>query len=416
MKIGIFMTGLLSVVATATFAQKGELSNAQSELDKYEASRQNSITAALATQSITNAKTSIDKAAANEKTAALPQTFALKGAVYSALALRDTVPATSAPLFSTADEAQKKAIQLDTKGENKKLIDYTNRNLAQYQLTKGVKEYQAKKFGDAYKSFDYYRTIMPEDTNAIYYTGLAAVNSENYPAAITNYNKLLTTNYSGKDKIYQDLTSIYLASKDTAGALKIADEAVAKFPNNGEFRKRAIEIELQSGKQQEVLSKITSAIAADPKNKTLYYYAGLTYSGLAENAAKSLKAAAPAAKAALQKTKEENFTKAADMYKKALEIDPNYFEANLNLGFVLINPAIDAYNAANKLPASKQKEYDAAVAKANAMFDAAGPYLKKAVELNPKSPDALGNLKTYYLGKKDQAHAAEVQKQIDALK
>src|ERR1700749_4753544 len=107
---------------------------------------------------------------------------------------------------------------------------------------------------------------------------------------------------------------------------------------------------------------------------------------------------------------------AKQLYKKALEIDPNYFEANLNLGYVLLNPAIDMYNAANKLPASQQKAYDAAVAKAGAQFDLAKPYLQKAVELNPKSYDALNNLKTYYLGKKDAAHAAELQKQIDALK
>lgn len=419
MKIGILMTGLLSVVATATFAQKGELSNAQSELDKYITASQggaSSITATLANTSIANAKTSIDKAAANEKTAALPQTYALKAGVYSALALRDTVASTSAPLFSTAEEALKKAKDLDAKKENTKLIDYSSRNLAQYQLTKGVKEYQAQKFGDAYKSFDYYRSVMPEDTNAIYYTGLAAINSQNYPAAISNYNKLLTTNYSGKERIYQDLTSIYLSSKDTTNALKVATEAVSKYPNNADFRKREIEIELQSGKQKEVLDKITAAIAADPKNKSLYYYAGLTYSQTAEAAANDLKKATAANKAALQKTKEENFAKAAEMYKKALEIDPNYFEANLNLGYVLIAPAIDAYNAANKLPASKQKEYEAAIAKATGLFDAAGPYLKKAVEINPKSAEALGNLKTYYMGKKDNVHAAEVQKQIDALK
>jgi hypothetical protein len=35
-----------------------------------------------------------------------------------------------------------------------------------------VKEYGSGKYDLAYKSFDYYRTVLPEDTNAIYYTGL----------------------------------------------------------------------------------------------------------------------------------------------------------------------------------------------------------------------------------------------------
>jgi tetratricopeptide (TPR) repeat protein len=213
-----------------------------------------------------------------------------------------------------------------------------------------------------------------------------------------------------------DLSSLYLASKDTTNALKSVSDGITKYPSNTDLRKREIEISLQTGKEKEVIQKIQTALAADPKNKTLYYYAGLTYSQTAESIIKEQgKAKDPAAKATLQQQKVDNYNKAADMYKKALEIDPNYFEANLNLGYVILNPAIDAYNAANKLPANKQKEYDAAIAKANAQFDLAKPYLIKATELNPKSLDALTNLRTYYLGKKDNVNAEATKKKIDAL-
>lgn len=410
------MAGLLGLVSATAFAQKGELNNAKSEYEKYEGLRSQKAMAVMANTSLTNAKTSIDKASLNEKTAVLPQTYALKGVIYSCLAVQDSVPATSLPLFTTADEALKKATELDTKGESKAIIHTGQVNLAQYQLTKGVAEYTAGKYDLAYHSFDYYRTVLPEDTNAIYYTGLAASNAKNYPAAISNYTKLLTTNYSKVQSAYLDLSSVYLASKDTAGAIKIVGEGVAKYPANVDLRKREIEISLAAGKQGEITSKIQSALAADPKNKTLYYYAGLTYSQTAEAVIKEQeKAKDPAAKAALQPKKVENYNKAAEMYKKALEIDPDYFEANLNLGYVILNPAIDAYNAANKLPANKQKEYDAAIAKANVQFDMAKPYLVKAVELQPKSIDALTNLRTYYLGKKDDVNATATKKKIDAL-
>jgi Tfp pilus assembly protein PilF len=416
MKIKLLMAGLLGLVSATAFAQKGELSTAKSEYDNYEGLRGSKATLAVATKSLGTAKTSIDKAAVNEKTAALPQTFALKGAIYAALAVQDTVAATSLPLFTTADESLKKAKELDTKAENKQVIDNAYLNLAQYQLTKGVAEYGAQKYDQAYHSFDYYRTVLPEDTNAIYYTGLAAANAKNYPAAITNYNKLVTTKYSKNAGVYMDLSSLYLASKDTTNALKSVSDGITKYPSNTDLRKREIEISLQTGKEKEVIQKIQTALAADPKNKTLYYYAGLTYSQTAETIIKEQgKAKDPAAKATLQQQKVDNYNKAADMYKKALEIDPNYFEANLNLGYVILNPAIDAYNAANKLPANKQKEYDAAIAKANAQFDLAKPYLVKATELNPKSLDALTNLRTYYLGKKDNVNAEATKKKIDAL-
>jgi tetratricopeptide (TPR) repeat protein len=161
----------------------------------------------------------------------------------------------------------------------------------------------------------------------------------------------------------------------------------------------------------------------DPKNKTLYYYAGLTYSQVAdENEAKATKAKDDATKKPLQQTAADDYTKAAENYKKALEIDPDYFDANLNLGYVLMRPAIDMFNQARLIPANKQKDYEAARLKADALFDLAKPYLQKAVEINPKSVDALSNLRNYYKGKYDPANAAansakaaELKKQIDAL-
>jgi hypothetical protein len=430
MKIKLLMIGLSGLISATAFAQKGELNNAQSEYDKYESMRgqKAAVIVASANASLANAKTSIDKASANEKTGSLPLTYALKGTIYSALAVQDTVPATAEPAFSTAEEALKKAKELDTKGENKKMIDGAYLNLAQYKLNSGIKEYQNKVYDQAYKSFDFYRTVLPEDTNAIYYTALAAANAGNkdakfYPLAITNYNKLVTTKYSGNAKVYLDLSSLYLLSKDTVNAIKAADDGVAKYPANAELRKREIEIALQTGKQSDILVKIQGAIANDPKNKTLYYYAGLTYSQLGDaDNAKSLKATDDASKNTLHPSALDNYSKGGDMYKKALEVDPDYFEANLNYGYVLIRPAIDLYNAANKLPANKEKEYQAAIAKSNAQFDVAKPYLLKAVELNPKSVDALTNLRSYYRGYSDKAHtaeysakAADLKKQIDAL-
>jgi hypothetical protein len=48
-------------------------------------------------------------------------------------------------------------------------------------------------------------------------------------------------------------------------------------------------------------------------------------------------------------------------------------------------------------------------------FDRAFPYLDKAVKIDPKSLNALQNLKTYYVIKKNTAKVAELTKQITAL-
>jgi hypothetical protein len=426
MKIKFLMAGLLGLVSTAALAQKSELSNAQTEYESYSVTSVSAqkipMLKAKAKTSLTNAKTSIDKASANAKTATMPLTYAVKAAIYGALAEEDSVETTSAVNYNTASEALKQAKLADTKNENAKLLNEATIRLERYQLNKGVNEYQNKKYVNAYKSFDNYRALSPEDTTAIFYTALAATNAGSvdpkyYQYAISNYNKLVTTKYSKNPQAYLDMSAIYLHVKDTVGALKAVNEGVIKYPKDSELRKRQIEIALQTGKQNDIISSVETAIANDPKNKTLYYYSGLTYSQIADADFANLgKIKDPAAKAAMRQKVLDNYVKAAEMYKKGLEIDPNYFEANLNLGYVLMRPAIDTYNAANSLPANKQKEYEQQIAKAGAQFEIAKPYLLKAVELNPKSIDALTNMMNYYRGKKDNANAAKMKAQIDALK
>ncbi|EHQ30746.1 tetratricopeptide repeat protein [Mucilaginibacter paludis] len=392
MKIRFLITGLSLVSVTAVFAQKGVLNDAQDAYNKYDALRGSQLKMAL--PSLTEAKTLIDKAAANEKTANLPLTYTVKGGVYSSLALLDTIPSTSTPLFITADEALKKAKELDTKGEYKKQIENGYRNLAQYKYNIGFKSYKAGNYNASYEAFNYYRTVLPEDTNAIYLTGLAAVNAKKYPEAIANYSNLVTTKYSNNANIYSDLVSIYLMNRDTTGALKAVTEAVAKYPANANLTNREIQLYLQTGRIKEVSDKLDKAIANDPKNKSLYYYSGYIY------------------------LQSKNYDKAAEQLNKALAIDPEYYEANLSMGYVYLNPGIDIFNKANNLPTTKvnQKKYDDMSASAVALFEKAKPYLVKASEINPKSMDALTSLRNVYLGKKDNVNANLIQKKIDALK
>jgi tetratricopeptide (TPR) repeat protein len=407
--------GLAVLFATPAFAQKGELSNAKSSFETYDALRAAN-SGPLVKNALTKAKIAIDKAAQNEKTATLPETYALRALIYAHTAMADTIESTSAPIFAAAEEALVKAKEADTKKENEKYFASTETALAQSRMSIGAILYKEKKYDDAYKAFDLAQKYIKGDTLAIYYAGISAATGKNNKGAIDQYKKLTATKFSELDKVYMDLSSLYLSEKDTVNAMNIAAEAVQKFPSNAELRKREIEISLQAGKAQQVLDKITSAISNDPKNKTLYLYAGLVYSQAADaGVAKISKTKDAAALVSLQKEKADNYTKAADMYKKAIEIDPNFFDAILNMGYVNLNPAIDTYNAAQQLPAAKQKEYDAALVKAKAQFDAAKPYLEKATELQPNSVDAWSNLRTYYIGVQNAAKANEIKAKIEEL-
>ena len=199
---------------------------------------------------------------------------------------------------------------------------------------------------------------MP-DTTAIYYSALSAGqagndNAKYYGYAETDYNKLLATSFSQNAKIYNYLSTLYMISKDTANALKTINAGVEKYPANATLREVQVRTALLAGKQAEVIGQIDAAIANDPKNKVLYYYKGLTYSRIGDDAeSKASKTKDAATKASFNKEMLDNYAKAADAYKKAIEIDPDYFDANLNLGNALMKPAIDLYNQANSLPTNR---------------------------------------------------------------
>lgn len=388
MKSLVFAFALLGCAYSAS-AQKGELSTAKTNYEKYIALK-DAGSLALAGPSLTIAKTSIDKASLNEKTAIDASTWAYKALIYANLALNEADAATAEALIKSAGDDFSKAVDMDTDKKNANLITAGNDAFAQFQLNKGVKAFQAQDFKQAYTAFEQSLIYRPADTLLTYYSGLAAINAVDYTSAIKRYEELLTTDYSANREIALDLSKLYSMQKDTVNAIRIASVYATKF-NDQALATQEIELSLMSGKQKQVIERILAQITLDPKNKLEHFYLGIAYDALKE------------------------FKKAEDAYKKAIDLDANYFDATLNLGSGILNNGIDLYNKANTLPANKQKEYDAAMKAAFVEFDRAFPYLDKAVKIDPKSLNALQNLKTYYVIKKNTAKVAELTKQISAL-
>jgi tetratricopeptide (TPR) repeat protein len=388
MKSLVFAFALLGCAYSAS-AQKGELSTAKTNYEKYIALK-DAGSLVLALPSINSAKASIDKAAVNEKTAVDASTWVYKAMIYSDLALLDTVSVSAEQTLATAKEDLKKAIDLGGAAQNAGNIERTNNLFAQFELNKGVKAFQTQKFSLAYEAFENSLVYKPSDTTLTYYAGLAAINAQNYTAAIKKYGELVKLDYSANKLIALDLSKLYAMEKDTVNAIAVASTYATKF-NDQALATQEIELSLMSGKQKQVIERILAQIALDPKNKLEYFYLGIAYDAL------------------------KDFKKAEDAYKNAIELDANYFDATLNLGSGILNNGIDMYNKANTLPANKQKEYDLAIKAAQVDFDRAFPYLDKAVKIDPKSLIALQNLKTYYVIKKNTAKVAELTKQISAL-
>lgn len=391
MKIKSFiLAAVFSASTLMVFAQKGEVTSARTNYEKF-LGLKDANSMLLALPNIKAAKTSIDKAVVHAKTLEDPAAWTYKALIYGELALLDSVPETSKPLIEEAKAAHKKASELDKAGENKANLENVYGSVfSQYELNQGVKAYQTNEFANAYTAFNNALSFRPGDTTITYYAGLSAINAKNYKAGIQSYESLIKTNFSANSQIYLDLSRLYTMEGDTARAIAVASEGANKF-NDANLATQEIELSLMSGKQKEVIARISEQAQKDPKNKLYPYYLGIAYSTIGES------------------------SKAEEAYLTALKIDPNFADASTNIGGIILNKGINLFNKANQLPQNQQKEYEAMIKIGEVELEKALPYLIKSNELDPKSRIALENLKTYYIIKKNQEKVTEISAKLENL-
>ena len=389
MKVKSILLGTLVFATSAAFSQTSNLRKAKASYNKFNEVKSVG-NSALGISDLNTAKDALDKAIEHEKTMDLPETWTYYALVNADLALLDSTE-TADQYIQTAVEAREKAISLDTDKENEQNINILGSILAQYELNKGAKLWDEQDFMGAYNAFDNGLKYLPGDTTLLYYSGMAAVNAQDYEKALAKYVELVPIDsFSNNRQITLDVSRLYLMQGDTTNAIKYAEIGTQKYPEDGELATQHIELNLMAGNDEETIKSINDQVSKDPENKNLHYYLGIAYNETGD------------------------VEKAEAAYKKALEIDPDYLDANINLGGLILNKGIDHFNKTNNADL-QQAEYDAEIKKAYDIFDSALPYLQKAVDIDGTSHIALTNLKRYYEIKEDQAKIDELQARIDAL-
>ncbi|MHB8131109.1 MAG: tetratricopeptide repeat protein, partial [Mobilitalea sp.] len=126
----------------------------------------------------------------------------------------------------------------------------------------------------------------------------------------------------------------------------------------------------ENDKQDEALSYINVAKAKEPNNFSLFWAEGVLY------------------------MQQEKYDEAITNLLKSIEIKPELFDTQFNLGVCYYNKAAAMILAANDIMDAKQ--YDVAKAAANEVFVKAIPYFLKSLELKPDDVDTLKSLKELY--------------------
>lgn len=389
LKFIILSMAMLTLASTA-ISQTSQLRRGKTSYEKY-ADVKALGSAQLGIADLKAAETALSRAIEHDRTKDLAETWVFYALVQADMALVDETEVGTAA-YATAKEARQKAMELDTDGAQAPNLELLNFLLAQYELNQGVAAWDLEDFATAYTAFDRGGEYLPGDTTFLFYAGLAAVQTQDYKNALAKYEQIVPIDsFSNHKQIMLDISRIYVMEGDTAKAIQFANMGREQYPEDGEMANQYIELNLMAGKETEVISTIESQVARDPSNKTLHYYLGLAYNATGD------------------------YEKAEAAYKAALAVDPEYVDANINLGGLILNRGIDHWNVTNNERDITQQQYDAQILVAQGIFDEAYPYLQKAVDTDNTNYIALSNLQKYYQIKDDQEKVDELQRMIDAL-
>jgi tetratricopeptide (TPR) repeat protein len=242
--------------------------------------------------------------------------------------------------------------------------------------------FDQKRYADVVKAFEVYLSIpdlkmfepneLKKDSTykmVKYYTAIAAINANDTVKSIDLLLQLKNDNYELKN-VYELLYQQYAAQKDTAKFVATLKEGASKFPAEPFFMQNLINYFIYSGKNAEALDYLNKAIEEEPKVAQYQYVKGNL----------------------LEMNKDIDGARAA--FEKAIELKPDYAEAEASIGRLYYNQAVNMLLAANDI--KDVTIYNQKVADATVVFKQALPYFEKAHQMNPKDADITSTLKKLY--------------------
>ena len=366
MKKIILLAALSLTFVMSGYAQKRERTDAYLALQKGK---------------LKEAKVAIDQAIKNPKTINDAKTWLYYGEIYY------KISTSMLPVYRNLDSLApsksltglKKAIKLDDK--HKRITEDANKYigmLAKVFYAKGADSFKGKDYASAVKSFqkayDISKSLGKNDTTTAYNIGICAFMAKEPKVASKYLKEVIDLNFKEPNAFIFYARSLK-AEGDTAAAKKALELGKTRFPKSLSILLEETQIYLEQGKTAELVKNLKEAIArrpGNPGNANFYFLIGKSYDDAGNSA------------------------KAEEYYKKALGVNPKFYEAYYNIGAIFINKAAQLQKQANNLPLSKTKEYNALNDSANAQLKLALPWLEKSLKLRPGNQLSVTALKEAY--------------------
>lgn len=409
MKIKNLVIATSLIFSVSTFAQKEELKAAEKAFKAGNS--------AEAKSALTQAEALI----ANADDAQKAQFYFLKGNTYLDLAKKKVEASKN---FVEAAKAYNDLLEVEKNSGKSKYSSQVQTSLREIkaELTNSaISDNNDKRYKEsALKLYQAY-LLDKKDSIMLYYAAGSAINAADYDLALEYYNKLKDINYSGKGtsylakskitdqeepfssiverdravklgshsdprteqvsskrgEIYKNIALIYVEKGDIPAAKKSVSDARKLNPDDNSLITTEADLYLKTNDMAKYKELISQAVAKSPNDADLFYNLAVVSSQSKDANAKA---------------------EAEKNYLRAIEINPKYKNAYMNLAVLKLDGETKIVDEMNKLgtSAAEQKKYDALKAKQIAMYKAALPYLEKAEELFTGDKDVKSTLLNVY--------------------
>ena len=274
-----------------------------------------------------------------------------------------------------------------------------------YQFNGGAYYFDKQEYKKAYDFFNQYveiselpmfagtQTAEKDSTfmTVQFYAAAAASLAKDSRLAIAALERAKNTPYRQYD-VYQYLCYEYgeaRTAQDSVMLEKTFEEGMQVFPDSAFFLNNLINTYIYSNRNEKALEMLNVAIQKNPNDANLYNVMGRVY-----------------------ETGLKDYANAEKNFQIALEKDPNLTDALSNIGRIYYNQGVNKLSEANMINDSKKYQEELSMAKD--LFKKALPYYKKAHEAEPEKMDNMIALRGIYynlnMGPELEAIEAEMNK------
>ena len=208
---------------------------------------------------------------------------------------------------------------------------------------------------------------------------------KDWDGVLETVDAALKDTFSTRD-LYLMKMQAHLEKNDSAAYINDLKEAIARTEHPG-FAQNLLFVYMQRNQPNEALALANELVANNPASHTGFYLKGC-----------------------IELNMLKNYVQARESFKRAIELNPSFVDANVNMAYTFMNEVVARRNNGDwKLDRNNKAEFDKEFEEIKKYYEQALPYMERAHELVPEQPKVwAAALQQIYTNLQNKAKADEM--------